>query len=491
MRRVGAGLALGSLVLALLPSVGWADVVPPPAVRPSSVVSWGGPADLQELLTPPADLQDAVAVSASDSAGSYASLALRSDGTVVGWGQNNYGETSPPADLTGVVAIDSGPGFSVALRSDGSVAAWGSNASGQLDVPADLGPVTAISAGGYFGYQGIGVPDRPCGFVLALRPDRTVVRWGADQPGMGCEGIDAQLDPPAGLTDVVAISAGARQALALHADGTVVAWGVGAGPGLDGTPPGQWSDVVSISAGSGNSLGLRRDGSVLAYGIWGESGPPQITGVQALSASNRDVFLDRDGTISVYPPSGATLPPGGGYQAVSAGFDYGLAIRPAEERPPGPVVGSAEIQPWVDTNPAGTSEAFQYTATGSSTVSTFDAYLDATSTATRLIVGVYSDEAGEPGKLLATGRSSELVAGTWNTIPLRSAIDITAGQRYWLALLTPRGAGTVAFRDLPDGSGGPTRFSAGGDWSGRYRGLPDSWVSSRSYRNSPASLYLS
>ena len=39
------------------------------------------------------------------SGGNNHSLALKRDGTVVGWGANNAGQATPPAGLTGVLAI--------------------------------------------------------------------------------------------------------------------------------------------------------------------------------------------------------------------------------------------------------------------------------------------------------------------------------------------------------------------------------------------------
>src|SRR3954447_24101937 len=207
LRRAVALGATCLLVFALAPSVAQADVeLHLPAVDPGQVTAWGGAANVQEALTPPAGLDDAVAVAASDTPGSYSNLALRSDGTVVGWGLNKYGEASVPDDLSNVVAIDTGAGFSMALRADGSVRTWGVNDAGQLDVPSDLGPVTAIAAGGYLGYRGYGVPYAACGFALALRPDGTVVRWGQDGDGVGCDQLDARMNPPAGLSDVIAIS---------------------------------------------------------------------------------------------------------------------------------------------------------------------------------------------------------------------------------------------------------------------------------------------
>src|SRR5207253_7607239 len=79
-------------------------------------------------------------------AGSLNALALKSDGTVWGWGYNYYGQVgngqsgnnvlSPVrvGGLTGVVAIAAGNnGFtSYALKANGSVWAWGYDGLGQL-----------------------------------------------------------------------------------------------------------------------------------------------------------------------------------------------------------------------------------------------------------------------------------------------------------------------------------------------------------------------
>jgi len=54
-----------------------------------------------------------------------------------------------PAGLGGVVAIAAGIGHTLALKSDGTVVAWGNNNSGQTTVPTYLqGGVVAIAAGG-------------------------------------------------------------------------------------------------------------------------------------------------------------------------------------------------------------------------------------------------------------------------------------------------------------------------------------------------------
>jgi hypothetical protein len=70
-------------------------------------------------------------------------------GTVVAWGDNEYGQTTVPVGLSGVTAIAAGYGHTVALKSDGTVVAWGSNYKGKTTVPAGLSRVTAIAAGVY------------------------------------------------------------------------------------------------------------------------------------------------------------------------------------------------------------------------------------------------------------------------------------------------------------------------------------------------------
>jgi hypothetical protein len=136
-------------------------------------------------------------------AGYSHSLALRDDGTVVGWGCGagaNFGQCFVPGGLSGVITISAGAGHSLALKGDGTVVAWGCggpSGSGQCSVPGGLSGMTAISAGSFDS--------------LALMSDGTVVAWG-------CALVDfnwGQCNVPNGLAGVAAIEAGDAHSLAL------------------------------------------------------------------------------------------------------------------------------------------------------------------------------------------------------------------------------------------------------------------------------------
>ena len=90
---------------------------------------------------------------------------MKSDGTVVGWGSDDYNILDIPEDLSDVVAIDAGYWHVVALKSDGTVVTWGWDGYGLDDIPPGLNNVVAISAGGD-------------GHSIALKGDGSLVGWG-------------------------------------------------------------------------------------------------------------------------------------------------------------------------------------------------------------------------------------------------------------------------------------------------------------------------
>ncbi len=208
------------------------------------------------------------------------------------WGTNQYGELGlgttglgtilatpqqiPASSLSNVIAIAARGAHSLALLSNGTVMAWGLNAYGQLglgdttdritptQIPAgSVSNVLAITAGSYHS--------------LALLSDGTVKAWGFHNHGqLGVGVIPApyhQLTPlpiPASsLCNVSAIVAGEWHSLALLSDGSVKSWG--------------WNSAGTLGLGNTNFssvptpqlvLGLCLTGSTpytLQFGLLGNS----------------------------------------------------------------------------------------------------------------------------------------------------------------------------------------------------------------------------
>eukprot|EP00929_Paragymnodinium_shiwhaense_P021512 TRINITY_DN14013_c0_g2_i1.p1 TRINITY_DN14013_c0_g2~~TRINITY_DN14013_c0_g2_i1.p1 ORF type:complete len:172 (-),score=25.69 TRINITY_DN14013_c0_g2_i1:67-582(-) len=70
------------------------------------------------------------------SVGTEHSCALANDGSVICWGEDNYGQSSPPPETNGgIVALSSGTYHTCAMNARGSVSCWGSNGFGRSGVP--------------------------------------------------------------------------------------------------------------------------------------------------------------------------------------------------------------------------------------------------------------------------------------------------------------------------------------------------------------------
>ena len=206
--------------------------------------------------------------------GLHHSPALKGDGTIVGWGLNDFGQLSMPSGLTNVTSIAAGDNHSLAL-SNGTVIAWGRSNSNQTSVPASATNVIAISAGGdqslalktngtlvQWGQTNAPIPANATNviaiasgtnFHVALLSNSTVLAWGDNTYG--------QTSGPTNLTNVVAIAVGGAHALALKTDGTVTNWGSSVG-----TTPTGLTNVMAVAAGYGHSMVLKNDGTVIAWG---------------------------------------------------------------------------------------------------------------------------------------------------------------------------------------------------------------------------------
>jgi alpha-tubulin suppressor-like RCC1 family protein len=232
---------------------------------------------------------------------------------------NNYGQTIVPPGLTGVAQVAAGTFHSLALKSDSTVVAWGAGSRssqplksadyGQCSVPAGLSNVVAIAAGRYHS--------------LALTQQGQVIAWGAGTTNANIWPDYGQSKVPTGLDGVIAIAAGDYISVAVKHDSTVVVWGFSEQNGITNAPVRQ--GVVSVASRGTNILALTYLGAVyewLQWG-WGET----YSNVAAIAAGGDfSLVLRTNGTVvgwgSLLPPQGLT-----NVMEIAAGEDYGLAVK--------------------------------------------------------------------------------------------------------------------------------------------------------------------
>jgi hypothetical protein len=247
------------------------------------------------------------------SVGAYHSLALKADGSVVGWGNDEFGEIDPPTNLTNAIAISAGGYQSLALKSDGSIAFWG-DYNGGIIPPDTETDIVAIAAG--FSYS------------LALKADGTVAGWGEYEYG-----FFYPVSVPDNVTNVIAIAAGFAHSLALKADGSIIGWGDDSFGQID-IPPNA-TNVVDLSAGYGTSYALKADGTVIAWGFSAYSQtnvPDGATNIVAIAAGDLHCMaLKTDGTVIAWgwdAQGQADVPPSAtNVIAIGAGYYTSLVLR--------------------------------------------------------------------------------------------------------------------------------------------------------------------
>ncbi|SNT10646.1 Alpha-tubulin suppressor [Asanoa hainanensis] len=262
------------------------------------------------------------------SAGARHGLALLSNGTVKAWGGNDFGQlddgthTSRPipgsvASLREVTAVAAGGRFSLALLRDGTLRAWGQNSSGQLGdgttsdrtLPVEVlglpGHVTAIAAGN--------------STALALLADGTVLAWGLNSSGELGQGTADNQPHPVPLTvplpqRATSIGAGLFHSLAVLADGSARGWGLN-----NEGQVGNGSNAVSVQPTPVAVVGLRGVRVKSVDGGFGHSLALPTNGrVKAWGSNASGQLGDGTNTPRLVPVDVLGLT---GASAVAAGYD--------------------------------------------------------------------------------------------------------------------------------------------------------------------------
>ena len=237
-----------------------------------AAILFGKSAGYQDARERSLALWDTIAVRETLAAGWAHTVGLKTDGTVVAVGDNEWGQCDV-SGWTDIVAVAAGGRHTVGLKADGTVAAVGYNEDGQCDV-SDWTDIVVVAAGDLH--------------TVGLKADGTVAAVGYNEDGQ-CDVSD--------WTDIVVVAAGDLHTVGLKADGTVAAVGYNKDGQCDVSG---WADVVAVAAGGSHTVGLKADGTVVAVGD-NEDGQCDVSGwrdIVAVAAGGRHtVGLKSDGTV--------------------------------------------------------------------------------------------------------------------------------------------------------------------------------------------------
>ncbi|CAK9083467.1 unnamed protein product [Durusdinium trenchii] len=266
-------------------------------VSNGEVVTWGSDGSGGNSYTVAAQLFQIQEVVATI----HAFAARRADGKVISWGWPNYGGDSeeaeqtqqtqwfimPPAafpqvqeQLVNVQSVTASKYSFAALKSDGTVVTWGEGACG--------GDSSAVQEE----LQDIKVIVATARAFSALRGDGRVITWGRVVSGGESRAVQ--------LEDIHQICASRNAFSAVKHDGTLVTWGKLAGV----VPPALPHHCCELVASDGAFAACLAEGSVVAWGDPRYGGAPTATtaaelrDVTQLCASNYAfTALRADGTV--------------------------------------------------------------------------------------------------------------------------------------------------------------------------------------------------
>lgn len=274
-------LLILSLLMLLLTSRSFAGVI----------VVWGGDFINQDLQSNVPSGNDYIDVAV----GTSHALALKTNGTIVAWGDNTHGQYNVPVG-TDFIAIAASDRHSLALKSNGTIIGWGSPADGRLDIPT--GTFTHISS---------------CGrYSIAIKTDDSLTLW----PGGGITPA-----PPSGY-DFVDADIEGQSLVAIRSDGSLDTW-----PWSAAVPSGY--NYAKITAGNDHFLSLKTDGSLEAWGQndFGQCNVPTGTDYSAVAAGKHYcLVLKNDGSLEQWGAYTAETPAGNNYLKIAANSSTSIAL---------------------------------------------------------------------------------------------------------------------------------------------------------------------
>ena len=191
------------------------------------------------------DISNVITVCANISA--YA--ALKSNGSVVTWGDSIRGGDSSNVSLSNVKKLFYTYGAFAALKNDGSVVTWGQGAGGN-----------SLSVSGNLMSGVVNIFSNQVAFA-ALKSNGSVVTWGNPNNGGSSSSVSNNL-----LSGVIKIVSTYTAFAALKSDGTVVTWGSASMGGDSSGVSLNLTNVTNIFATVDSFAALKSNGSVITWG---------------------------------------------------------------------------------------------------------------------------------------------------------------------------------------------------------------------------------
>ncbi len=216
---------------------------------------WGGGAS--SILS---EFPDNLGTVRAVSAYRHNACVIKTDDSLVCWGDNDDGEATVPSTLGSVKAVDIGHQHACAIKANDTLACWGLDDNGQSTVPTDLGKVESVGVGNKH--------------TCVIKADDTVSCWG--------ESVSLPVPSDLGTVKWLAVAQGGSYTCAIKADDSAACWGSSGFCTIDTscqpeTVPTDLAAVSAISAGPEHVCALlKADQTVTCWGddTYGETAGP-------------------------------------------------------------------------------------------------------------------------------------------------------------------------------------------------------------------------
>jgi len=210
----------------------------------------------------------------------YTRHAIKTDGTLWGWGLQNYGKIgdnsvtrrSTPVQIganTTWKQVSNGYTLTTAIKTDGTLWTWGDNTHGQLGDntrTSRSSPVQTISAGNSWRQVAAG-----WNFAAAIKTDGTLWTWGLGSSGQlgnnGIASVSSPVQTVAGGTNWKQVSTSELAVAAIKTDGTLWTWGDNAWGKLGTNNLTTYSSPVQTVAG-GTNWKIVQTGKFQTFGVY-------------------------------------------------------------------------------------------------------------------------------------------------------------------------------------------------------------------------------